>query len=147
MTTGKKHKIEELKPEDFPQAFPLISQLRTDLSLAQYIEMAKEMQAAGYRVLCLFEDEKIVAYAGFAKQVNLYYGRYIWVYDLVTDKERRSKGYGKHLLSHIEALAKEEGVNCVALSSGIKREETHRFYENKMDYDIVSYVFKKNLME
>ena len=147
MTTAKKFKIEELKQEEFPLAFPLIKQLRTDLSLPQYIELAKEMQAAGYRVICLFEEGKIVAYAGFAKQVNLYYGSHIWVYDLVTDKERRGRGYGKYLLSHIEALAKAEGVNCIALSSGIKREKTHRFYENKMDYDIVSYVFKKNLME
>jgi hypothetical protein len=33
----------------------------------------------------------------------------------------------------------------VALSSGLQRTNAHRFYENKMDHNKVSYVFKSTL--
>ncbi|TFB12835.1 GNAT family N-acetyltransferase, partial [Filobacillus milosensis] len=32
-----------------------------------------------------------------------------------------------------------------ALSSGLQRTDAHRFYEDRMDYDKVSYVFKSSL--
>ena len=145
MAISKKPVIRELKAQELKSAYALISQLRPELSLEQYMDLIKAMEPAGYRAVGLFEDEEIVAYAGFAEQVNLYYGRHIWVYDLVTKEERRGRGYGEALLSHIEAYGKQRELRCVALSSGVKREKTHRFYENKMKYDIVSYVFKKAL--
>jgi len=36
-------------------------------------------------------------------------------------------------------------LNSIALSSGIQREDSHRFYE-AVDYERVSYVFKKELV-
>ena len=104
------------------------------------------MKPNGYQIFCLFENGEIISYAGIAILTNLYYGEHIWVYELVTDEAKRGKGYGKLLLSHIETYAKDNSLNCVALSSGLQKEEAHRFYENAMNYDKVSYVFKKNLL-
>lgn len=75
--------------------------------------------------------------------ITLYYGRFVWVCDLVTIKNKRSNGYGEKLLSYVNNWAKENGYDSVALSSGLKRTDAHRFYEEKMGYDKVSYVFKK----
>jgi GNAT superfamily N-acetyltransferase len=138
-------KIREIKVEELEQAFPVIGQLRTHLSINEYIKIVKDMIPNGYRVICLFENDKIVSYAGFARLINLYYGDHIWVYDLVTDENKRSGGYGKLLLSHIEKTAENNSLNCVALSSGLPKENAHRFYENAMGYLKVSYVFKKNI--
>ena len=77
--------------------------------------------------------------------ITLYYGRFIWVCDLVTDSKTRSSGYGEKLLTYVHEWAKKNQYECVALSSGIQREEAHNFYEEKMDYKRVSYVFKNPL--
>ncbi|HWO98810.1 MAG TPA: GNAT family N-acetyltransferase, partial [Bacillus sp. (in: firmicutes)] len=75
----------------------------------------------------------------------LYYGRFVWVCDLVTDSDKRSKGYGEKLLTYVHEWAKENNYESVALSSGLQRTDAHRFYEDKMKYDKVSYVFKASL--
>jgi len=137
--------IKELDTGELEQAFPVLSQLRTHLTLEAYLKLVKSMVSDGYRIICLFENGNTVAYAGFAAQLNLYYGAHIWVYDLVTDKARRGCGYGKLLLSYIEKYAKDNFLSCVALSSGLQREDAHKFYENSMDYQKTSYVFKKLL--
>jgi len=138
--------IKELDINELEQAFPIVKQLRTHLNFEDYVELVKKMKPHGYQIFCLFENGKIVSYAGFAILTNLYYGEHIWVYELVTDEANRNKGYGKLLLSHIEKYAKNNSLNCVALSSGLQKEDAHRFYETGMNYNKVSYVFKKNLL-
>jgi GNAT superfamily N-acetyltransferase len=86
-----------------------------------------------------------MALAGIAIRTNFYYGKYLYVYDLVTTESGRSKGYGKALLDAMEVLARAESCDTIALSSGFQRVDAHRFYEDKMGYDRVSYVFKKEL--
>ena len=95
-------KIRKLEITELEQAFPVIRQLRTHLSLGEYIALAKEMKSDGYQIVCLFEHDTVVSYIGFIKLKNLYYGEHIWVYDLVTEKAKQGRGYGKLLLSSIE---------------------------------------------
>jgi len=140
-------KIKELLLDELEQAFPLVSQLRTHLSFDEYIKLVKTMRADGYRAVGLYKDGKLVSYAGFARMINLYYGEHIWVYELVTGKTERGKGYGKLLLEYIEKYAWDNSLTCVALSSGLHREDAHRFYESHMDYEKMSYVFKKDLQK
>ena len=136
--------IRELTPFELGDAFPIVNQLRTSLSLNEYLGIIEEMKQNGYRIACLFEGNRIVSYAGFARILTLY-GDHIWVYDLVTDEKERSKGYGKMLLSYIEDIAKENSLKCVALSSRIQREDAHRFYEETMQYKKASYLYRKEL--
>ncbi|WP_269149107.1 hypothetical protein [Helicobacter apodemus] len=42
-------------------------------------------------------------------------------------------------------MAKKEGYLQIELSSSFKREEAHRFYEKKMNFQKTSYVFVKSL--
>jgi GNAT superfamily N-acetyltransferase len=146
MATDKTLKIKRLEIDELEQVYPIINQLRTHLSLEEYVLQVKAMISNGYQIICLFEGDNIVSYAGFANLINLYYGNHVWIYDLVTDKEKRGKGYGKLLLSHIEKWAEDNSLSCVALSSGLQRKNSHKFYEKGMNYDRTSYVFKKNLM-
>src|SRR5690625_3374358 len=139
--------IRELKTEaELTEAFPVMQQLRTHLDLRPYLELIKEVQEKhGYRVHALYDAEEIVAVIGYMPMTTLYYGRSIWICDFVTDSKKRSKGYGRELLSFIEDQAAKEGYESLALSSGLQREDAHRFYEEKMNYDKKSYVFKLDL--
>ena len=82
-----------------------------------------------------------------AEMTNLYHGKHIWVYELVTDEKFRGKGYGNLLLAYIEKYGKDISAERVALASGLQRQEAHRFYEKAMDYAKTSYIFVKDLRE
>lgn len=133
--------IKELQSRnEIINAFPVMRQLRTHLDEVSYLELVSEAQKKeGYKMFALFNDNDIVAVIGFQPMITLYYGRFIWVCDLVTDVNKRSEGYGEKLLSYIHKWANENKYESVALSSGIQRTDAHRFYENKMDYSKVSY--------
>lgn len=132
--------------EEIIEAFQVMKQLRTHLNESTYLELVLDAQEKnGYKMFTLVDGPNIVAVIGFKPMITLYYGRFVWICDLVSDKKKRSKGYGEKLLTYVHKWAKENNYENVALSSGLQRTDAHRFYENKMNYDKVSYVFKKNL--
>ena len=139
--------IKELQSHnEIIDAFPVMKQLRPHLDENVYFELVVEAkEKEGYKMFALVDTDEIVAVIGFQPMITLYYGRFIWVCDLVTDYTKRSKGYGKRLLAYVHQWAKENNYDSVALSSGLHRTDAHRFYEEKMDYNRVSYVFKANL--
>jgi GNAT superfamily N-acetyltransferase len=139
--------VKELNSKDeILKAFPVMSQLRTHLDESTYLELVLEAKDIDrYRMVALLDGNEIVAVTGFKPMTTLYYGRFVWVCDLVTNKNYRSKGYGEKLLSWVNDWGRENDYESIALSSGLKRTDAHRFYTDKMDYDKVSYVFKKTL--
>jgi GNAT superfamily N-acetyltransferase len=145
MSKDKTYVKELLTEEDFIQGFPVMNQLRVHLTVESYLSLIEEMRAEGYRSFALFSGDELVSYIGFSILTNPYYGKHMWVYDLVTDEKHRSKQYGEILLSKLSEFAKENNCTSVALSSGLQREYAHKFYEDKMGFKKVSYVFKKDL--
>lgn len=139
--------VKELQTEkEILGAFPIMKQLRSHLDKNTYLNLVMEAKAKdNYRIYALKDKENMVAVTGFKPMITLYYGRFVWVCDLVVDSNLRSKGYGEKLLTYVHNWAKEHGYNSIALSSGLQRLDAHRFYEDKMDYDKVSYVFKRVL--
>ncbi|NHM31991.1 GNAT family N-acetyltransferase [Neobacillus terrae] len=132
--------------QEWKEAYPVVNQLRTHLDEVSYLQLVQEAtQKEKYKMAALYENEKIVAVTGFMPMITLYNGRFIWVCDLVTDSDHRSKGYGKALLSYVHSWSKEHGYDLVSLSSGLQRLDAHRFYENQMEYDKVSFVFLKRI--
>lgn len=128
------------------EAFPIIKQLRTHLDESTYLELVKEAQEKdSYKMFALLDGNEIVAVTGFKPMITLYYGKFVWVCDLVTDNNKRSNGYGEKLLTYVHEWAKKNKYESVALSSGLQRTDAHRFYEDKMNYDRVSHVFKTSL--
>ena len=123
----------------------MMRELRGHLSEDRWLELVDAMAPEGYRLLALEDDGEIQALAGIRVATNLYYGRHMWVDELVTAPDARSLGHGRALLAHVEALASEEGCEVVGLSSGLKRVDAHRFYEQHMDYDRAAYVFTKQV--
>ena len=126
-------------------AFPVMRELRTHLDERTYRDRLVEMRRDGYRLFALLERDAVVAVAGVRLGTNFYYGRYLWVFDLVTTSAARSRGHGKALLTALEDLARAEDCDTIALSSALERVDAHRFYEAHMGYERASYSFKKAL--
>ncbi|SMQ81044.1 Acetyltransferase (GNAT) family protein [Bacillus sp. OV166] len=147
MVNEKSILIKELRNEqEWKEAYPMMKQLRTHLDEQQFLQLVQEAtQKENYKIAALYDNEIMVAVTGFMPMITLYNGRFIWVCDLVTDSDSRSKGYGEALLNYVHIWSKENGYDIVSLSSGLQRIDAHRFYENKMEYDKVSYVFLKRL--
>lgn len=138
--------IKELLSEcEYIKAFSIVKQLRTHLDEKEYINLLKDMRKEGYKMFALYYNDEIVSVIGMIKLTNFYYGKHVWVNDLVTDKDKRSMGYGEKLLDFASNWAEENDCKIIALSSGLQREYAHKFYELKMNFDKVSYVFKKEI--
>jgi GNAT superfamily N-acetyltransferase len=128
------------------EAYPVMRELRPHLDEAAFLRLLAEMEPQGYRLFALRDHGDIVCLAGIGVLTNLYYGRHVWVYDLVTAAHARSQGHGARLLAFIEDLARDNGCLAVALSSGRTREDAHRFYERE-GYERTSFVFLKHLTD
>lgn len=110
--------IVELTVEhQFLQAYPILSQLRTDLTLEEYLELLNDMRNEGKQLFALYHDTSIVALAGISWREDSYNERYVFVQDLVTDENHRPSGLGYSLLSYIHNWAKEHGVEYITLES------------------------------
>lgn len=96
--------------QEWMEAYPVMAQLRTELTLEKYLLLLKEMARDGYMLFALYENMQIVAVAGLSWRVNFYSERHIFVYDLVTDEKYRSRGYGEKLLQYLHQSGKENGA-------------------------------------
>src|SRR5918992_1538024 len=74
------------------EVLPILRQLYPSLDEGRYLTLLAEMIDDGYRQFAVRNKaEEIVALAGVAVHVNLYYGRHLYVYDLVVKEDERSE--------------------------------------------------------
>lgn len=146
---GRRRIMEKIKQlttkEAWQSVFPLLKQLRTHLDEQQFLTLTEEMAKEGYMLFAMYEEETAVAVAGIIMRTNYYYGKHIFVYDLVTSQHHRSKGYGEKLMHFIHEYAADNNCQHVALESGLFRKDAHRFYEEKLGYEKFCYSFKKEI--
>ena len=65
------------------EALPILRELYASLDEDRYAGLLAEMVVDGYRQFALRNEAgEVVAVAGVAVHVNIYYGRYLYVYDL-----------------------------------------------------------------
>jgi GNAT superfamily N-acetyltransferase len=127
------------------EVLPILRQLYPWLDEDRYAALLAEMIDDEYRQFAVRnETAEIVAVAGVAVHVNLYYGRHLYVYDLVVKEDARSKGYGGLLMDHVEDIARREGCQTAALACGLEHEEALRLYERR-GYQKPSYAMRKAL--
>ena len=117
--------------------FPVMRQLRPHLTdAAEFIRRVRRQAAEGFRVLALWQGDTVVACAGYRLTENLHRGRHMYVDDLVTRSDDRSKGFGKLLFDWLVAQARAHGCAVFSLDSGVQRFDAHRFYlVNRMKID------------
>lgn len=108
--------------------YPVMHELRTHISEADFLPQVRRQEADGYTLAYVEDDGAVVAVAGFHIEEALAWGKYMYVYDLVTSQNARSAGHGKALLDFLKARAREAGCAQLHLDSGVQRFAAHRFY-------------------
>ena len=111
--------------------FPVMQELRTHLSLEEFLERVQIQTKEGYTLAYVDDAGTCVAVAGFRINHHLLYGKFLYVDDLVTLNAERSKGHGKYLLEWLVSYAKQQGCAALHLDSGVQRKDAHRFYERE----------------
>jgi len=111
--------------------FPIMVQLRTTLTQEEFIERVKTQQKNGYNLAFLKDKGKVVAVSGFRISHCLAWGKFLYLDDLVTDSDNRSKGYGDKLFNYLIEYAKKKGCREFHLDSGVQIFPAHRFYLKK----------------
>jgi len=128
--------------KDIAACFPVLKELRPDLVEAEFVQKIRELEKRGYMIAFLAVSGKPVSVTGFRLGESLAWKHYMYVDDLVTLKQERSKGYGTAMLNWLTIFAREKGCATFHLDSGIQRKEAHRFYERE-GLQIASYHFAK----
>lgn len=116
---------------DLVTCYPVMRELRPHLTETVFIERVRHQMAQGYRLVAAWVAGDVVAVAGFRVSENLAWGRFLYVDDLVTRADHRSRGYGAALLTWLKAQAAAEGCAQLHLDSGTWRKDAHRFYERE----------------
>jgi len=138
--------VELRSAEEHREALPVLRELYPSLDEERYAGLLADMLVDGYRQFAVRHAAgEIVAVAGVAVHVNLYYGRHLYIYDLVVTEEARSEGYGGLLMDHVEDVARREGCETAALACGLERGGAMRLYERR-GYEKPSYAMRKALL-
>jgi GNAT superfamily N-acetyltransferase len=126
--------------------FPVMQQLRTHLTLDQYLTMFERMRVAeGYQLAFHRDGEVVTAVAGYRFMELLFTGgKVLYVDDLVTDANLRSRGHGHALMAWLKDEAQRNGCTELHLDSGVQRFDAHRFYLNERMH-ICCYHFRLKL--
>lgn len=111
--------------------FDVLKQLREDLVREAFVPRIRRMQKEGFALAYHAVDGEVVAVAGFRICDNLFAGgNALYVYDLITAHQHRSKGYGEHLIDALVDLARAKNCKIIHLDSGVHRFRAHKFYLN-----------------
>ncbi len=125
----------------WPAALPVLRQLRPHLSEQLLADVLAEGSPQGLRFIGAFEadgsgdgGEVALGVAGWRIIANTSALRKLYVDDLVTAADARSRGVGAALLSELETRARAAGCRVLDLDSGVQRHDAHRFYlRERMD--------------
>ena len=131
--------------EEIEATFPVMSQLRQHLDESEYLSNVRRMEESdGYRLAAGFEDSRVRCVAGYRISEFLAYGKILYVDDLVTDEDARSRDFGGRMIGFLAEEARREGYAQLHLDSGVQRHDAHRFYFRE-GMKISNYHFIKDL--
>ena len=136
----------DLGPKDarLSEAYPVLHELRTELTEEAFLELYAAAYPEGYRVVAGYDESECRAVAGYHLSHGFLHGRFMYIDDLVSAARWRSKGYGAALNAYLWDKAREAGCSNVQLDSGTQRTDAHRFYFRE-GYVITSFHFLHKL--
>ena len=130
--------------EEIERCFPVMAELRPHLTADEFVVRVERQRMDGYRLAYLEDAGAVKAVAGFRILEMLWCGRSLYVDDLVTEADQRSKGYGDSLFDWLVEYARAQRCEQFDLDSGVQRAAAHRFYFRKR-MEITCYHFSMKL--
>lgn len=111
------------------QAGPLLADLRSSLSAKVFHSRLNAAISGGYRMLGLVAGDAVIGLLGYRIVQDICWGKSFYIDDLNVAPGLRGTGHGTTLLDAAKLRAQEEGCDHLRLCSGLRRTDTHRFYE------------------
>jgi len=111
--------------QEIRDAFPLMSTLRDRVRRETFLAEIRRQQLQGYELIGAFEGDRLVALAGVRRSHTLSRGEHLFVDDLVTATDARSRGHASELLRWLAVRAASEGTPRLYLDS---RDTARGFY-------------------
>jgi hypothetical protein len=114
--------------EAIASCYPVMAELRPHVSADDFVSRVKrQMEIANYE-LAYATDGDVKAVAGFRISECLAWGKFLYVDDLVSRSDDRSKGYGGTLFDWLVEYSRQNDCDQFHLDSGVHRFAAHRFY-------------------
>jgi GNAT superfamily N-acetyltransferase len=113
------------------RCFGVLAELRSRLNASTFLEDTRRLERQGYRLVYLEDNGAVQSVAGFRFDECFAWGKFIYVYDLVTRNGAGRRGYGSALTDWLIAHAICNGCEEFHLDSGVQRAGAHRFYFKK----------------
>jgi len=130
-------KIREVTEEDLPSLLALYEQLHLeegwDLSVEEAQRIFDQIQHdPNHRIYCATVDEEIIGTFSLLIMDNLAHkgAPMGFVENVVVDRAWRGGGMGRRMMEFGMDLCRDQGCYKMTLSSHLKREAAHRFYES-----------------
>lgn len=134
----------EIRLTELDTAYEVVKELRPTLTYDEFEDLIYDMRHQEYKMYGLFDGETLITYAGISVQVNLYWKRHLYIYDLVTRVSHQGKGYGKEMLIYLTDIARMSQCENLVLTSGAQRDDAHRFYKRE-GFSKPGHVFIKHI--
>ncbi len=125
-------------------AFQIMRQLRPHLEEIDFVDRVRRQKQSGYSLVAAYIEGEVAGVVGYRFVEDLAWARTIYVDDLVVDEGRRRQGVGETLMKYVERECERRKCDSLRLSSGLAREDAHRFYE-RLGMEKFSYAFIKKL--
>jgi GNAT superfamily N-acetyltransferase len=135
----------DLMPDDprlEEDLLPVLWELRPHLTGESFAAIYAEGYPQGLRFTAAYDSGHCVGVAGWRIVATATAVRKLYVDDLVTREEQRSRGVGRALLAELTDRAREAGCLVLDLDSGVERSNAHRFYMRE-GFAITSFHFSK----
>jgi GNAT superfamily N-acetyltransferase len=115
---------------DLERFYPVIKELRPHLSLENFVDIYKKARSAdSYEIVGIQKEDKILAVMGYRVLHDFVRGTHLYIDDLVTTDDQRSKGLGARLLNYAEKIAPMLGCPSLRLCTGLGNERGQKFYK------------------
>lgn len=119
--------IRRLNAEEWPVAFPLLTQWR-QLDRATFLQRVALQSRRGYQLVGAFRDQRLIALLGMRPVHTLARGPHLHVDDLIVDQHCRRSGAGQALMAFAEQYARENGMGALFLDA---RPDAIPFYQQQ----------------
>lgn len=127
--------------ETIARCYPVMAELRAHVAADEFVTRVKrQIEQANYNLAYISDNGEVKAVGGFRISECLAWGKFMYVDDLVSKSDERSKGYGGALFDWLVEYARNQNCDQFHLDSGVHRFAAHRFYLTKR-MDIQSHHF------
>ena len=138
-------RVREARSEDAPRLKQLINDLGHPIEVADIIRNLDTLSSIGLLPLVATEGDRIIGMCGLSAMTTVHrdapVGR---VSVMIVDEAYRGRKIGALLLAEAERLLAERGCKILEVTSNMKRDRAHHFYE-EFGYERTSYRFMKRL--